>query len=127
MKLINRKDFQKYWDDIYTAFQGTRKPDNWDEAYSFDFNDIEQYKEVFNGWELHGSQFDIFGAYSIGIQIIKSAFDNLPLIKKNLAFPSDNVPTHDQYFILLNNKNYYFIDTQGFDYCRYVLRLINYK
>jgi hypothetical protein len=59
--------------------------------------------------------------------------DRLPLVNEKdyppIQTPNSELPAELQkkIFILQKNGKYYFIDTQGYDYPRYVLELLNYR
>lgn len=59
--------------------------------------------------------------------------DQLPIVKEEdygeIENPSDDLPKalHGKVFILIRENKKYFVDTQGYGYPRYMLRLINYE
>lgn len=91
----------------YSYYQGDRKPGDFQYVDStIDFNILLDYE--------------------------KAAFKKLQFVDAEAEGITDSfsdiaeVWADTQYFILRFGSELYFIDTQGFNYCRYVARMINF-
>lgn len=91
----------------YSYYQGNRKPSDFaDVTATIDFNTLLDYE--------------------------KAAFKKLQFVyaeAEGITTPFSDIAevwADTQYFILRFGSELYFIDTQGFEYCRYVARMINF-
>ena len=94
--------------EIYSYYQGDRKPSSFADVKStIFFNTIpEADRAAFK-------MLDFVDAHNEGI---KSPIDYIA-----------DVWANTQYFILQVGSELYFVDTQGYNYCRYVARIVEFE
>jgi len=93
---------------IYDYYQGDRKPSDFADVRSTIFFDTipEADRAAFK-------MLDFVDAHNEGIT---NPFSDIA-----------EVWADTQYFILQVGSELYFVDTQGYNYCRYVARIVNFK
>lgn len=115
---------------IYANLQGTRKPYNIDECERFDINNLsKQYLEDIGfdeEWiEEQGDDNPLLNKNKI-IQSLKTQHLPIQTINKKQADNLDDVyiSSHYPYTLLKFQNRYFFVDSQGYNYPRYVMEII---
>lgn len=92
---------------VYAYYQGDRKPGSFEDVTStIDFASLRDYEKY---------AFSILDIVDAGNEGITDSFSDIA-----------EVWADTQYFMLRFGSELYFIDTQGYDYCRYVARMVNF-
>tara|TARA_R110000868_G_scaffold51018_3_gene162298 strand:- start:1224 stop:1559 length:336 start_codon:yes stop_codon:yes gene_type:complete len=93
---------------VYGYYQGDRKPSSFEDVQSIiDFKSLQTREKY---------AFSILNVVDAENEYIKDPFSDIA-----------EVWADTQYFILQFGSELYFIDTQGYNYCRYVAKIVNFE
>jgi hypothetical protein len=93
---------------VYGYYQGDRKPGSFEDVESIiDFKSLRTYEKY---------------AFSI-LNFVDAHNEGITTPFSDIA----EVWADTQYFILQVGSELYFIDTQGYNYCRYVAKIVNFE
>ena len=114
------------YDIIYSSLQGSRKPDTLEDASYINVNKLSKEYFIEMGYDeeyLENLRDDYI---MFNIPKVKKALKELPV--QNITDEQANnlwdVYINEQYSLLKYNNEYYFVDSQGFDYPRYLMKII---
>jgi hypothetical protein len=93
---------------VYAQYQGNRKPSRFEDVkMTIDFKTLETREKY---------AFSILNFVDAHNEEVKTPFDCIA-----------DVWADTQYFILQVGSELYFVDTQGYNYCRYVAKIVNFE